>query len=178
MEAEQEVAIDQTRLVKPVKKLRKLLGKLNSDPPPEPIHDLRTSARHFEAAFGALDLDEAGVPKSVLKELGRLRKRAGKVRDMDVLTEFAAAVRPKSEEECHVRLLEHLGARRQKQAGKLRAEVKQIRPGLRKELDRASSRMTKLLRVPVRRTTPPPTRLRLRQRSGLRRSWRRSCGTY
>jgi CHAD domain-containing protein len=65
---------------------------------------------------------------------------------MDVLTEFAAAVSPKNEEECHVRLLEHLGARRQKQAGKLQVEVKQLRPGLRKELDRASSRMTKLLR--------------------------------
>jgi CHAD domain-containing protein len=65
---------------------------------------------------------------------------------MDVLTEFAAPIRTKGDEECHVRLLEHLGARRQKQAGKLQAEVTQLGPGLRKELDQASSRMTKRLR--------------------------------
>ena len=140
------MALDQTRLVKPVKKLRKLLSKLDSDPAPEQIHDLRTSARRFEAAFKALSLSDAGIPKCVLKELGRLRKRAGKVRDMDVLTEFAAAVRPKGEEECHVRLLEHLGAKRQRQAGKLHAELKRLRPGVRKGLDQASLRMTRLLR--------------------------------
>jgi CHAD domain-containing protein len=139
------MALDQTRLVKPVKKLRKLLGKLDSKPAPEQVHDLRTRARRFEAAFGALALDDAGIPKTLLKDLGRLRKRAGKVRDMDVLTEFAAAVSPKGQEECHVRLLEHLGARRQKQAAKLYSEVSQSRPGLRKELDQASSLMTKLL---------------------------------
>jgi CHAD domain-containing protein len=89
------VALKQTRLVKPVKKLRKLLNTLDSDSAPEQIHDLRTSARRFEAAFKALALEDAGIPKSVFKELGRLRKRAGKVRDMDVLTEFAAATRPR-----------------------------------------------------------------------------------
>ena len=140
------MALDQTRLTKPVKKLRKLIGKLDSDPAPEQVHDLRTSARRFEAAFSPLALDDARILKSVVKDLGRLRKRAGKVRDMDVLTEFAAAIRPQGDEECHVRLLEHLGARRQKQAGKLWAKLKQLSPGLRKALDRASSRMTKRLR--------------------------------
>ena len=140
------MSLNQTRLIKPVKKLRRLLKKLDGDAAPEQVHDLRTSARRFEAAFGALALNDAGIPNSVLKELGRLRKRAGKVRDMDILTEFAAATRPKSEEECHVRLLEHLGARRQKEVGRLHAEVKQLRSGLRKELDQAASRITKLLR--------------------------------
>jgi CHAD domain-containing protein len=140
------VAINQARLVKPAKKLRKLLNKLDSDPAPEQVHDLRTSARRFEAAFTALALCDAGIPKSVLKELGRLRKRAGKVRDMDVLTEFAAAVHPKREDECHVRLLEHLGAQRQKQAGKLHAELKRLRTEVRKGLNRASSRMARLVR--------------------------------
>jgi CHAD domain-containing protein len=138
------MALDQTRVVKPVKKLRKLLSKLDSDPAPERVHDLRTSARRFEAASRALAFD--GVPKLVFKDLDRLRKRAGKIRDMDVLTEYAAAVRPKGEEECHVQLLEHLGSRRQKQAGKLNADLKQLRAGLRKDLDQASSRMNKLLR--------------------------------
>jgi CHAD domain-containing protein len=139
------VALDQARLIKPAKKLRKLFRKLHRDPTPDEVHDLRTSARRFEAAFKALALDESGVPKSVLKALDHVRKRAGKVRDMDVLTGFAAGVRPHGEEDCHLRLLEHLGARRQKQAGKLRTEVKRLRSPLSKSLDRASSRITKLL---------------------------------
>jgi len=129
-----------------MKKLRRLLNTLDSDSAPEQVHDLRTSARRFDAAFKALGLDDAGIPKSVFKELGRLRKRAGRVRAMDVLTEFAAAIRSKDEAECHVRLLEHLGARRQKQAAKLHTEAKQLRRELRKALDQASSRITRLLR--------------------------------
>src|ERR1700704_1632686 len=97
------MALSQRRLVKPVKKLRKLLKKLDGDAAPEQVHDLRTSARRFEAAFGALALNDAGIPNSVLKEMGRLRKCAGKVGNMDVLTEFAAAPGRKSEKECRVR---------------------------------------------------------------------------
>ncbi|PWU08593.1 MAG: hypothetical protein C5B51_07635 [Terriglobia bacterium] len=141
------MALNQKRLVKPMKKLRRLFSKLDSDPVPEQVHDLRTNARRFEAAFQALALDDAGIPNSVLKDLARLRKRAGKVRDMDVLTEFAATIRPHDEEECHVRLLEHLGARRQKQARKLNADVRKLGPVLRKEIDRAASRTVKLLRA-------------------------------
>ena len=108
--------LNQIRLLKPVKKLRKLLGKRDSDAAPEQVHDLRTSARRFETASISLALEDAGIPKHVLKKLRRVRKRAGKVRDMDVLIEFAAAVRSQGEEECHIRLLERLGARRKKRA--------------------------------------------------------------
>ena len=134
------------RLVKPVKKLRKLLRKIDSDPRPDQVHDLRTNIRRFEAACEALVLEDAGVPKSVFRELDSLRKRAGKVRDMDVLTEFASAIRPKDEPECHVRLLEHLGARRQKEAAKLCAAVRRHRRKMRKKLGRAFSRITSLVR--------------------------------
>ena len=82
-----------------------------------------TNTRRFEAVFQALSLDEEGIDKELLKDLGRLRKSAGKVRDMDVLTAFASNVHPRGEEECLVKLLEHLGAQRKKQAGKLSAEA-------------------------------------------------------
>jgi CHAD domain-containing protein len=108
IEAELDSGHQPDTLVKPVKSLRKLLSKLDNDPAPEEVHGLRTSGRRFEAAFGDLALDDEGIPKSVLNELTRLRKRAGKLRYMDVLTEFAATVRLKGEEERHVRLLEHL----------------------------------------------------------------------
>jgi CHAD domain-containing protein len=93
------VPLNRKRLVKPMKKLQKLFRKLDSDPAPEQVHDLRTNSRRFEAAFQALALGDAGIPNSVLKGLARLRKRAGKVRDGDVLTEFAAAICPDGEED-------------------------------------------------------------------------------
>jgi CHAD domain-containing protein len=140
------LALSPKRLVKPLKKLRNLFDDLGSEPTPEQVHHLRTNARRFEAAFETLAVDDVRMPHSFLKDLARLRKRAGEVRDMDVLTQYAAAIRPHGEEECQVRLLEHLGARRKKQAGKLSREIRKLGPALRRELDKAPSRIAKLLR--------------------------------
>ena len=112
------MALDRKRLLKPVKKLRKLVRKLDSEPALGQVHDLRTNTRRFEAAFEALSPDARGVGKSLMKDLRRCRKRAGRVRDMDVLTQYASSVYLTGEEECTVRLLEHLGVRRQKYATK------------------------------------------------------------
>jgi CHAD domain-containing protein len=94
------MALDRKLLLKPIKKLRKLIKKLDRQPDPDEVHDLRTSTRRFEAAFEALSLSERGVAKSVLKDLRRCRKRAGKVRDMDVLTRYASTVHLTGEEDC------------------------------------------------------------------------------
>jgi len=142
-----DMALDGKQLSKPAKKLRKLVGKLSRQPAPKTVHDLRTNSRRFEAAFHALDLGDQGVPKSVLKGLRRCRKRAGKVRDMDVLTEYASKVHAEGEEECRVRLLEHLGAQRKKYANRLYAEVRRLRSSLRKELKRTPPILDKLARV-------------------------------
>jgi CHAD domain-containing protein len=145
------MAIDRDRILKPVKKLRKLIGKLDARPAPESVHDLRTNARRFEAMFEALSLDANGLNKSMLKDLGRLRKHAGKVRDMDVLTSFASTIRlptpdtSRGERECAVQLLEHLGAERKKYAAKLDSETRRLGPSLRRDLKHASSVMARLL---------------------------------
>ena len=138
------MAIDSKRLLKPVKKLRKLVANLDRQPEPEKVHDLRTSTRRLEAAFEALTPDVQGVSKSVMKDLRRCRKRAGKVRDMDVLTSYASTLHLAGEEECMVRLLEHLGARRQKYSKKLYDEVRRSRSDLRKGLKRTAAKLAKL----------------------------------
>src|SRR6266568_4462412 len=81
------------------------------------------------------------------KRLARLRRRAGKVRDIDVFTDFASTVwqKLKGENECSVMLLEHLGARRQKPAAKLHAAVRQKGSKLRKRLKGISTEFEKLL---------------------------------
>jgi CHAD domain-containing protein len=141
------MALDQNRLVRPVNKLNKLVKKVGSKPTPTKIHDLRTSTRRFEAMFQALALDSQGIRKSTVKDLGRFRKRAGKVRDMDVLTAYAASVHPRNgEEECAVQLLELLGARRRKYAKKLYADVHRRGPDMRSDLKRIPALVAKLTR--------------------------------
>jgi CHAD domain-containing protein len=82
----------------------------------------------------------------MLKNLGRFRKRAGKVRDMDVLTNYASMVHVHGEEECAVQLLERIGAARRKQANKLRAEVQKAGPAVRGDLKRTPAVLAK--RIP------------------------------
>jgi CHAD domain-containing protein len=136
------MAIDSKRLLRPVKKVRKLVGKMDRQREPEKVHDLRTGTRRIEAALEALAPNGEGFSKAVMKDLRRCRKRAGKVRDMDVLTNYASTLHPVGEEKCSVRLLEHLGA--QRYARKLYKEVRRVRPGLRKELKRTAAKLDKL----------------------------------
>jgi CHAD domain-containing protein len=112
--------LDVSELQRPVKKIRKLLKKMPKRPSVKQVHDLRTNARRLEAAVTALAVQSRG-----LGALDRLRARAGKVRDMDVLTRFASTVHPDGEEECSIRLLEHLGARREQYGRRLHDEVLQ-----------------------------------------------------
>jgi CHAD domain-containing protein len=77
------MAIDRKRVLKPVKRLRKLVTQLDRRPTPEKVHDLRTKTRQIEAISKAFSLERRGISTSMLKDLGRFRKRAGKVRDMD-----------------------------------------------------------------------------------------------
>jgi CHAD domain-containing protein len=126
--------IDRDRALRPIRNLRKLVRNLDSQPAPGKVHKLRTNTRRVEALCEALSLSAQGIRKSVMKDLRRCRKRAGKVRDMDVLIRHASTVQVPGEEECAARLLEHLGAQRRKYARKLYAEVRPLRSGLRKEL--------------------------------------------
>jgi CHAD domain-containing protein len=131
---------------KPVRKIRKLLKKMPSSPSPDEVHDLRTNSRRIEATLHALALDSGRPGRQVLKEISKLRKRAGKVRDMDVLTSYASQLSCRDgERECLVDLLEYLGAQRQKYAKKLDRVRKQYASALRKQLKQISREMDKAL---------------------------------
>jgi len=140
------MALEPDKILQPLRKTRKLLKQISNPPTPEEVHDVRTAARKMEASFQALSLDSYGNERRVLKHVVRLRKRAGKVRDMDVLTSYASKVHPDGEEDCSVQLLEHLGARRKKYAKKLQAAIRQYGPVVRQRLKRAQSTIDKILR--------------------------------
>jgi CHAD domain-containing protein len=115
-------------------------------PSVDEIHDFRTSSRRIEATLHALSLDSEDNCRQILKQISRLRKRAGKVRDMDVLTDYLASI-PRREEEkgCSVQVFEHLGAQRQKHAEKFDALRQQHATELSKRLKKTSRKMEEVL---------------------------------
>jgi CHAD domain-containing protein len=111
------MVLDPDHMLKPVKKLRKLIDRVEGESGPETVHKLPTTTRRFEAIFKALSLDTQGINKRTLKDLGRIRKRAGKVRDIDVLIGFASNIHPKGAEECCIELLESTRSERRRRPG-------------------------------------------------------------
>src|SRR5437588_8393340 len=104
------MALDPKRIQKPARKLRKLLKKMPSTPAPEEIHGFRTNARRLETILDTFALDGTRNGSRLSKHISKLRKCAGKVRDFDVLTDYASGIdHDSSERECSVRLLEYLG---------------------------------------------------------------------
>lgn len=148
------MALDAKAVHKPFRKLGKLLKNFPDPPPPEDVHDVRTQTRRIEAVVEAFQLDDRKSASTLVKSLKPIRKAAGEVRDMDVLTDFAASLKPDGDRDCRLQLMEHLAARRNKAATKLTRKVdanaKQVRSSLKRcdkvaeaGLDAANSRNAK-----------------------------------
>jgi len=76
--------VDQERRRLPFLKLNRQLTKLATKPAPENVHKFRTYSRRVEALLDELVRERSRNDKKLLKLLGRLRKKAGRVRDLDV----------------------------------------------------------------------------------------------
>jgi CHAD domain-containing protein len=118
------MALDAKSVDKPFRKLRKLLKNFPDPPDPEDVHSVRTYTRRIEAMTGAFQLDRKKVGKDLVMYLTLIRRAAGDVRDMDVLTDFTASLDPNSDGDCRLSLIQHLGERRTKAATKLVKKVK------------------------------------------------------
>jgi len=92
----------------------------------------------MEAMVYALRLDFRKNERLLLKAIKPVRKKAGKVRDMDVLTGFASQPALNDEKECTVRLLEHLGGQRELHARKLEKVAAVQAPEIRRRLKRSA----------------------------------------
>jgi len=66
------------------RKLDTRLKRLASEPVPRNIHGFRTATRRLEAVLEELTPDPDRNHAKLLKKLARLRRRAGRVRDLDV----------------------------------------------------------------------------------------------
>jgi CHAD domain-containing protein len=137
------MAVDQQALEAPFRKLRKRLKKFPQEPLPDVVHKLRTRTRRVEAALETL-APNSRCDQRLLKGLKRVRKRAGKVRDMDVLTAYLRDLNVSdSENDCIVLLTEHLGGTRSRQAVKLRKDIRKTSSKLRRDLRTCASEITR-----------------------------------
>lgn len=86
--------------IHPLQTLRSLTTELEAaltlvraDPDKNPVHKLRTTTRRIEAQLALLDIlhglpDHAAASEKLLRRLGKLRRAAGTVRDLDVHREI------------------------------------------------------------------------------------------
>jgi CHAD domain-containing protein len=65
-------------------KLARELARLAKDPAPENVHKMRTNGRRVEVLLSEIAPELTRNDKKLLKMLARLRKKAGRVRDLDV----------------------------------------------------------------------------------------------
>lgn len=117
------MALDQDKIRKTLRKLRRSLKPQSHWRSPEKVHDLRTGTRRTESLIHALKLDEKHYAHSLLKTLSRVFKQAGKVRDMDVLIAFTSGLTVDPHDPCLTQLISHLGEKRHNAALKLHAAI-------------------------------------------------------
>ena len=130
---------------KPLRKLRKQLNGFPSNPPPKDVHSLRTETRRLEATAAALVLERKKEPRRLIKLITRVRKAAGKVRDMDVLIGHVLTLSEHQGSEAAVRLVEHLARMRVKAARKLRGIVSARQKEARRRLKQCAKLIRKKL---------------------------------
>jgi CHAD domain-containing protein len=119
-------------------KLEQDLVKLSSEPQAENVHRLRTGTRRLQILLGELSPELQKSQKKLLKLLGRLRKRAGKVRDLDVQLAALRSLKVPREPRRKTHLMNELIELRRQQEKKLRKAVdKETVREIRRRLKRA-----------------------------------------
>jgi len=119
-------------------KLKRHLSKLKKGSTPESVHRFRTYSRRVEVLLGELGSELSGNEKKLLKLLAKLRKKAGKVRDLDVQTELLRNLKSPQAAGHKAQLQRFLSAERVKRENKLvKAFDQQTVSEMRKRLKRA-----------------------------------------
>ena len=66
------------------RRLSRLLGQVAKKPQAEAVHQFRTTSRRIEAILEAVAAEPDRNQRKLMRRLAKLRRRAGRVRDMDV----------------------------------------------------------------------------------------------
>ena len=128
------------------------ISRISSGAKPETVHHLRTTIRRIETLVAAAARPPEPKEEKLLKQLGRLRRRAGKVRDLDVQIDALASLRLDSITRDRARVMSFLQKARIRREKKLLAAFEEeLDAGLRKRLKRTSARLQQELAQPAQR---------------------------
>ncbi len=129
----------QSRLV--FQRMGRQIGKLTKSASIHNVHKFRTNSRRIEALVSEL-APENGNQKKLLKLLSKLRKKAGKVRDLDVQIAFLKELKVPDRQNQRAQLLEWLDSEQTRRKKKLeKAFDSDVAEELRKRLRRIQSEM-------------------------------------
>jgi CHAD domain-containing protein len=124
----------------PFRKLVRQLPKLASKLTPENVHKFRTSSRRVEVLVTDLAENRSGNDKKLLKLLGRLRKKAGRVRELDVQSVALRSLKIPQEPGRKSQLMRTLAEERVRQEKKLAKSLdKKTVAEVRKRLKRTAT---------------------------------------
>jgi CHAD domain-containing protein len=123
-------------------RMSRYLGRLAKEAKSADVHRFRTNSRRVETLVSEL-APQTSNKKKLLKLLAKLRKRAGKVRDLDVQIVFLKELKIPDRQNHRAQLLEALAEEQARRSKKLKKyfdseTVKQLR----KRLRRAQSEVT------------------------------------
>jgi CHAD domain-containing protein len=125
----------QTRLV--FDRMGRCIARFSKSLAPENVHRFRTNSRRVEALVGQL-APETRNKKKLLKLLSKLRKRAGRLRDLDVQLAFLKELKVPDRLDHRAQLLELLAEEHRRRSRKLSkaadaATLEELRKRLRRE---------------------------------------------
>lgn len=131
------VSQNQCRLV--FARMNRYIGRLSKNLTSETVHHFRTNSRRVEALIDTL-APETRNKKKALKLIAKLRKRAGKVRDIDVQIGLLKELKVPDRQNHRAQLLELLDEAHARQSKKLSkaadsSTLRELRKRLRRERD-------------------------------------------
>lgn len=129
---------EQTRVT--FRKLARQMSKLADKPAPENVHKFRTSSRRVEVLVADLAESRSGNDKKLLRLLGRIRKKAGRVRDLDVQSAALRSLKIAQDSRRKSQLMRTLAEERDKREKKLAKSLdKRTVAEVRKRLKRTAA---------------------------------------
>ncbi len=136
------IALDRSQLV--FRKTDRALLKLSRAQDAESVHGFRTASRRLETLLQQILTERDRNQKKLLKTLGRVRKRAGKVRDIDVQLAALRSLKIPQEPRRKTQLTQGLIELRVKHEKKLRKILtKDMIREIRRRLKRAAKEITR-----------------------------------
>ncbi len=108
------MALDHDGLAQTFKKLDRQLANLRRKPQANHIHQFRTAARRVEAVLTEVVADADRRHRKVVKLVSKLRRRAGRVRDLDVQIAALRSLKLSEQSGLKIKILQTLSGMRAK----------------------------------------------------------------